>query len=93
MPIYEYVCKRCNHRFERFVQGKQKPKCPECASVKLERQIEAFVQGRGSRPQRGINTADGISHLRALIGNIPTIPRHVTNPTNPGRRTRRSTMA
>lgn len=90
MPMYEYVCKKCDHRFERFVQGRQRPKCPKCASGKLERQVEAFVQGRTARPVRGLNTSAGINHLRQLIGNIPTIPRWQTKTTNPGRHSRRS---
>ena len=78
MPIFEYVCKKCHHRFERVVLGRQRPKCPECASGKLERQVEAFIQGRSGKKPRGVNTADGIAHLRSLVGNIPTIPRYHT---------------
>jgi putative FmdB family regulatory protein len=78
MPIFEYVCKKCDHRFERVVLGRKRPKCPECASGKLERQVEAFVQGRTGKKPRGINTANGIAHLRSLVGNIPTIPKHHT---------------
>lgn len=80
MPIFEYVCKKCNHRFESIVLGQKKPKCPQCASGKLERQVEAFVQGRQGKKPRGVNTADSVAHLRALVGNIPTIPKqHIGN--------------
>lgn len=92
MPMYEYVCKKCDHRFERFVQGKQRPKCPECSSTSLEQQLTTFLQGRPASPVRGLNTSAPINHLRRLIGNIPTIPRWQTNVTNPGRRSRRSRM-
>ena len=37
MPIYEYVCKGCNHQFETLVRGKTKPLCPECDSADLEK--------------------------------------------------------
>ena len=32
MPIYEYQCKRCEHRFERLqkVAARRIRKCPEC---------------------------------------------------------------
>ena len=76
MPIFEYVCKKCDHRFERIVLGRKRPKCPECASGKLERQVEAFVQGRPGKKSRGLNTAASVAHLRSLIGDIPTIPKH-----------------
>lgn len=77
MPIFEYVCKKCDHRFETIVLGRKRPRCPQCACGKLERQAEVFVQGRREKP-RGINSADGIAHLRALVGDIPTIPRSHT---------------
>ena len=30
MPIFEYVCKECDHQFEALVYGKQKAECPKC---------------------------------------------------------------
>lgn len=78
MPIFEYVCKKCEHRFERFIQGRQRPRCPECGSGRLERQVEPFIQGRAAKKPRGINSAAGIAHLRRLVGDIPTIPKHHT---------------
>jgi putative FmdB family regulatory protein len=78
MPIFEYQCKTCDYRFEAIVLGRRRPKCPACSSGKLERQVEPFVQGRSRRPARGVNSAEGIAHLRALVGNVPTIPKHHT---------------
>lgn len=78
MPIFEYVCKKCNHRFESIVLGRKLPKCPVCASGRLERQVESFVHGRSGKKRRGVNTADSLAHLRALVGNIPTISRYNT---------------
>jgi putative FmdB family regulatory protein len=78
MPIFEYVCSKCDHRFESIVLGRKRPKCPMCASGKLERQVEAFIQGRSGKKPRGLNTADSIAHLRSLVGNIPTIPKYNT---------------
>jgi putative FmdB family regulatory protein len=83
MPIFEYVCKKCDHRFESIVLGRKRPKCPQCASGKLERQVEAFIQGRSRKKPRGVNTADGIAHLRALVGNVPTIPKYHTKDMHP----------
>lgn len=45
MPIFEYVCRDCHHRFEAFVQGPQKPNCPKCESRKLEKQPSIFRVG------------------------------------------------
>ncbi len=50
MPLYEYLCKKCGHRFEeiRKFSDKQPTKCPECKGV-LEQVISApAVQFKGS---------------------------------------------
>jgi putative FmdB family regulatory protein len=93
MPIFEYVCRKCHHRFEFVVLGREKPKCPECASLRLDRQVEAFTQGRPAQKPRGINSDSVIAHARALLGNIPTIPRYKTKDLgSPGRRSPRSVV-
>ena len=45
MPIFEYVCSQCKHRFERLVQGREEVSCPKCQAVKLEKQFSAFGVG------------------------------------------------
>jgi len=50
MPNYEYLCKKCGHRFEqiRKFSDKQLRKCPECGGV-IEQVISApAVQFKGS---------------------------------------------
>jgi len=49
MPIFEYVCKECEHEFEALVFGKQKAECPKCQSRKLEPQLSVFaVSAKGA---------------------------------------------
>ena len=49
MPIFEYVCKDCNHGFEAIVYGSQKVECPKCQSKKLVQQLSTFaVATKGS---------------------------------------------
>ncbi len=43
MPIFEYVCKECQHAFETLVFGKQEAECPKCQSKKLEPQLSVFA--------------------------------------------------
>jgi putative FmdB family regulatory protein len=43
MPIFEYVCKECQHEFEALVFGKQRAECPKCQSKKLEPQLSVFA--------------------------------------------------
>ncbi|MFZ0286865.1 MAG: zinc ribbon domain-containing protein [Terriglobales bacterium] len=43
MPIFEYVCKSCNHPFETLVYGNQKAECPKCHGTKLTPQLSVFA--------------------------------------------------
>jgi putative FmdB family regulatory protein len=50
MPLYEYLCKKCGHVFEKIVKFSDKPikKCPECGGS-VEQTISApAVQFKGS---------------------------------------------
>ena len=47
MPIYEYHCKGCDHRFETLGQGKRRPECPSCGGRKLEKQLSVFAVSAG----------------------------------------------
>jgi putative FmdB family regulatory protein len=42
VPIFEYVCRECNHGFEALVYGSQKAECPNCHSVNLTPQLSTF---------------------------------------------------
>jgi putative FmdB family regulatory protein len=50
MPIFEYVCRECEHHFEAIVLGSQTPKCPKCESRKLEQQLSRFAVGGEKTP-------------------------------------------
>lgn len=43
MPTYEYVCRRCDHRFEKFQSITAKPirKCPNCGKTGVQRLVGA----------------------------------------------------
>jgi putative FmdB family regulatory protein len=50
MPLYEYKCKKCGHRFEKIQKFSDKPikKCPECGGA-VEQVVSApAVQFKGS---------------------------------------------
>lgn len=50
MPLYEYQCKKCGHRFEKIQKFSDRPvkKCPECGGP-VEQTISApAVQFKGS---------------------------------------------
>jgi putative FmdB family regulatory protein len=53
MPIYEYVCSHCGHRFEKLVRsfgGEQQVHCPRCREDGSERVVSTFAVGsQGTR--------------------------------------------
>ena len=61
MPIFEYICKECEHEFEALVFGKQKAECPKCQSKKLEPQLSVFAVSAkgGATAQPSIPASSG----------------------------------
>lgn len=57
MPIYEYRCRECEVRFERFVSGEGRVSCPECESARVERLLSVFAVSSGSSRQPARETA------------------------------------
>jgi len=51
MPIFEYVCRECDHHFETIVLGQKKPACAKCESKQLEQQLSTFAVG-GEKPRQ-----------------------------------------
>jgi len=41
MPIYDYLCSTCGHRFETLVRSGSTPSCPECGGTALDKQVSA----------------------------------------------------
>ena len=50
MPLYEYQCKKCGHRFEKIQKFSDKPikKCPECGGPVEKLISPPAVQFKGS---------------------------------------------
>ncbi len=51
MPIYEYECRKCGHRFERIQKfsDRRVRTCPECKARRVERLVHApAIQFKGS---------------------------------------------
>jgi putative FmdB family regulatory protein len=47
MPIYEYRCEACDHRFEALIRNADAPACPSCGSQTLEREFSTFAVSTG----------------------------------------------
>lgn len=50
MPIFEYICAKCGTEFSELVRSSdEKPRCPVCASEKVEKKVSTFASvGNGS---------------------------------------------
>ncbi len=49
MPLFEYQCQSCGHRFEALVVANRKPEaCPRCKSPEIEKQFSTFGTTAGS---------------------------------------------
>ena len=50
MPLYEYRCRECGHRFEilqRLGQGAEGLECPHCGAPGVEKQYSTFAASGG----------------------------------------------
>jgi putative FmdB family regulatory protein len=59
MPIFKYVCKDCNHGFEKFVQASTALVCPSCSGTTLEKQLSVFNLGGARRALEHMPEAPG----------------------------------
>ena len=62
MPIYEYRCKKCGHKFEEIVfssSGADDVRCPECGDGKTERLMSAFATSGTSKGADSCGPAGG----------------------------------
>jgi putative FmdB family regulatory protein len=56
MPLYEYRCRTCRHRFEilqRLGGGAQGLACPRCGAEELEKQFSTFASGASGGESAG----------------------------------------
>lgn len=61
MPLYDYACEACGHRFEyfkRLADREQRVECPECEQ-RAERLLSAFAVGGQARKRATPSPAPG----------------------------------
>jgi putative FmdB family regulatory protein len=66
MPIFEYRCESCGHKFEAILFGEQTPKCPKCDTEKLEKQLSVFAV---SKPSSSASPAAGCGKSNCCMMN------------------------
>ncbi len=55
MPIYEFKCKKCNHRFEALrlsSDGFKNIECPKCKSRQVSKEMSTFAPAMGGPSTR-----------------------------------------
>jgi len=57
MPIFEYVCRACDHAFEQLIRPGVTATCPACQSQDLEKQLS--LPALSSEGIREANLAKG----------------------------------
>jgi putative FmdB family regulatory protein len=48
MPLFEFACRSCGHKFEYLTRGGQSPACPSCSGEDLEKQLSVFAVSAGT---------------------------------------------
>ena len=51
MPMFDWECQACHHRFEEMASGDQKPACPACQATEVEKimslgSVNMYLGGR-----------------------------------------------
>ncbi|HBU70532.1 MAG TPA: zinc ribbon domain-containing protein [Elusimicrobia bacterium] len=61
MPIFEYKCGKCGHKFEQltFESESKTVKCPKCSSENTEKQFSQFASGNSKSGQKNFSCPTG----------------------------------
>jgi putative FmdB family regulatory protein len=51
MPLFEYTCQSCGHRFEYLVRADREATCPHCDSTSLSKHLSTFAVGAAGAPR------------------------------------------
>ncbi len=62
MPLYEYRCAECGHRFEvlqRMGEGNDGLACPRCGARRPAKQLSTFAAGAAGSAAPGVGCGGG----------------------------------
>jgi putative FmdB family regulatory protein len=81
MPIFEFRCGECNECFEILVMNRDEEvdlKCPQCASVELERIISKSCYAMGESGGKGKGAGPSVQNRSCSGGSCTTweLPGH-----------------
>lgn len=79
MPLYDYQCRMCGHRFEALVRGSDRPVCPSCHGTELEQLLSMFAMSSDTTRQlalRGAKERQKKATREKAIADQEEIERH-----------------
>lgn len=62
MPVYEYRCKRCGEKFDKWVRSmsaQEEVNCPRCGSREVEKAISLFGVTGGAHSSSTVSCSSG----------------------------------
>ncbi|NMB16488.1 MAG: zinc ribbon domain-containing protein [Firmicutes bacterium] len=61
MPLYEFQCQNCHHKFEELCRGSDtaKVKCPHCGEKNVKRLLSTFGFGSAGSGQNPVSSCSG----------------------------------
>jgi putative FmdB family regulatory protein len=60
MPLYEFICRDCDHEQELLVRGEDVPKCESCGGEKLTKLLSTTIaHSSGSTSQGSLPSGGG----------------------------------
>jgi putative FmdB family regulatory protein len=61
MPIFEYSCQSCGHRFEHLTRADREATCPACDGKALSKHLSTFAVGaNGTGSRTGVRAAEAL---------------------------------
>jgi putative FmdB family regulatory protein len=72
VPLFDFVCRACQHEFEALVRPGHPPACPKCQGVDLEQKLPSFAV---KTAERSAANAAASRHRYAVEGQKETAIR------------------
>ena len=76
MPLYDFHCRACQHRFEALVRPGGTPACPACQSTDLERQLSTFAVSSAERTRQAADKKINKESITAARDNVAREREH-----------------
>jgi putative FmdB family regulatory protein len=62
MPVYEFICEKCEHTFDvtaSFFEDLEAPECPQCHGIETRKKYSFFMSSFGSSEHGAVSSCGG----------------------------------